>query len=585
MSIHSFRFLTPGLQGEAAGAVERQKHKKIQLPIFAAIALQGCSGGGDPPPPPPIPDFKEGPDGTYTAISSNDSILNKSTDSRNLIVYGAAGNDTITTGNGNDFIEGRGGNDTINSNAGVDEIYGGSGDDNINAGDGDDLAYGEDGNDTLNGGAGNDSLYGDAGNDTLNSGAGDDSLHGGAGNDTITSSQGADFLYGEDGDDTITSTGDGDDTVFGGPGHDTITAGDTDDIILGGSGNDTINAGGGVDYIWPSYDVDTTNAGAGDDYIFIIGITEQDQFSEIDLITLSVIGLDAISLDLGLVLYTIGINGRTTSELQPGEIIDGGEGTNTLIIYGDVDLSVATLSNLYELNVVEGSVGVSSVQITQFGAISSDDNSSVNVIADEDNLTIDLSTIDVTNLGELSVPDGVTLTMHDISDLQGISRITASGENGYTVEIIAPQGSSDFEVSLAELATIMNGASVIDLGPNVVLLIDSVDDVTQLGLTTITGSGDIIFNPDTLSLDDLAGLATDLTIGDSLAIIGLFSISGPMNMAFDFNGDISLPQSYSEPLMAVEETPVTTDSYIDIPMLPDANNQPYGTADSLHYDF
>lgn len=515
--------------------INKTKHsagEKIPISLISALALQACSSGKTTPPP-PVPDFREDPSGTFTATSSKDNILNRPTDIRDLTVYGADGIDQITTGSGNDTIEGRGGNDTINGGEGDNIIDGGTGIDTITAGDG------------------NNEIHGREGDDRIESGTGDDSLYGDAGNDTIISSGGADGVGGGDGNDIITLTGDGDDTIFGGYGDDVITASDTDDIIVGDFGNDTINAGGGVDYIWPHYDVDTTYAGAGDDYILVIGITEEDQFSEVDLITLSVLGLGDISLSLGTVLALAGINGRTVSELQPGEIIDGGEGTNTLIIYGDTDLSVATLNNLYEINIIEGTVGVSSVQIADFGAITSDENSTVNIIADENNLTLDLSTIDVTNLGELTVPDGMTLTMHDISDIEGISRITASGADGYTLKIIAPEGAGELDIALADLATTLTGASVIELGANVNLTIASVEDVALLGLTSITGVGDVIFDNASLTLDELAQLAADLVLDGGLVLIGFLSAPSPMfaetsmQLNFQTNQEIS-SQNYDD---------------------------------------
>src|SRR5581483_589543 len=54
------------------------------------------------------------------------------------------GNDTITTGAGNDFISGDDGNDSINSGAGDDFVAGGLGADTINAGDGNDTIINND---------------------------------------------------------------------------------------------------------------------------------------------------------------------------------------------------------------------------------------------------------------------------------------------------------------------------------------------------------------------------------------------------------------------------------------------------------
>ncbi|MBL8822760.1 MAG: hypothetical protein JNJ77_09255 [Planctomycetia bacterium] len=88
--------------------------------------------------------------------TSGDDILDASTFSGSVEYWGSAGNDTITTGYGNDLIYGEDGDDFINTGAGDDTIYGGAGDDVINAGEGNDYLAGNSGIDTLIGGSGAD---------------------------------------------------------------------------------------------------------------------------------------------------------------------------------------------------------------------------------------------------------------------------------------------------------------------------------------------------------------------------------------------------------------------------------------------
>lgn len=95
-----------------------------------------------PLPPPPLPlattvnltEF----DDTYTTPGDDDFIIN-----------GLGGNDTITTGTGNDTINAGAGNDTITSGAGNDLINGGSGNDTIAAQAGADIITGGSGNDSI----------------------------------------------------------------------------------------------------------------------------------------------------------------------------------------------------------------------------------------------------------------------------------------------------------------------------------------------------------------------------------------------------------------------------------------------------
>lgn len=110
-------------------------------------------------------------------------------------INAGAGDDRITTSNGNDTIHGGSGNDVISSGGGTDTVHGGSGDD---------FMFGGAGDDTISGGSGNDLLDGDnfylnvpGGNDRLNGGSGDDVLYGGGGMDIMTGGTGADtFSFG-----------------------------------------------------------------------------------------------------------------------------------------------------------------------------------------------------------------------------------------------------------------------------------------------------------------------------------------------------------------------------------------------------
>jgi Ca2+-binding RTX toxin-like protein len=80
-------------------------------------------------------------------------------------------------------------------------LYGGAGNDRLSTGVKDDLLYGEEGFDTLSGDAGSDYLYGGTENDSLMAGLGNDFLAGDMGNDTLLGGQGTDNLEGGDGSD------------------------------------------------------------------------------------------------------------------------------------------------------------------------------------------------------------------------------------------------------------------------------------------------------------------------------------------------------------------------------------------------
>ncbi|MEM1300996.1 MAG: calcium-binding protein [Pseudomonadota bacterium] len=130
---------------------------------------------------------------------------------------GSAGNDEISTGEGNDLAAGDmvgdewtfvDGEWVYNADAVVVTDYGDTPayDDVIRTGDGNDVLLGNRGNDTLYGGGGNDRInagrhddeaYGEDGNDIMNLGSGDDYGEGGMGADIINGGSGNDVMYGD----------------------------------------------------------------------------------------------------------------------------------------------------------------------------------------------------------------------------------------------------------------------------------------------------------------------------------------------------------------------------------------------------
>lgn len=230
---------------------------------------------------------------------SSDSITYE--DTRVAIhLWGGWGNDTLTTGAGNDVISNPGiiggsDDDLIRSGDGSDTVRGGIGDDTI-------IAWGSaaDGADVIEGGAGTDSIEGGAGNDVLaaearsisSSEQGTDTIDGGTGGDLILGSAGdnlliggpedvdqADRVYGRGGDDTLQGgagndllSGDGGaDSLMGGTGADTLMGGEGDDILSGGSLSDLIFGGDGMDFINGGTGSDRINTGAGADRVFHAG--------------------------------------------------------------------------------------------------------------------------------------------------------------------------------------------------------------------------------------------------------------------------------------------------------------------------
>ncbi len=174
-------------------------------------------------------------------------------------LIGGKGNDELEGGRGDDSLRGGEGRDELEGGRGDDSLFGGAGNDELEGDRGDDDLFGGDGSDELDGGRGDDELDGGDGDDWLDGDRGDDKLFGGWGKDTLLGGRGDDDLFGgEDRDKLIGDRGNdllnggaGDDELDGGRGDDTLVGGEGDDEILGGRGNDVVvvDEGAGADTI------------------------------------------------------------------------------------------------------------------------------------------------------------------------------------------------------------------------------------------------------------------------------------------------------------------------------------------------
>jgi Ca2+-binding RTX toxin-like protein len=176
--------------------------------------------------------------------------------------FGTAASESITGSNlTDDMIFGDAGNDTLSGLLGLDTLFGDSGNDSLLGGLSNDLLYGGEGNDTLNGESGNDTMVGGTGNDIYFVDSINDSVQEGlnAGIDTVNAS--IDYTLGANLENltlltgAINGTGNTLDNVIigntasnslnGSSGNDTLT--DTSVIGVFTGGNDTLNGGTGAD--------------------------------------------------------------------------------------------------------------------------------------------------------------------------------------------------------------------------------------------------------------------------------------------------------------------------------------------------
>jgi len=297
---------------------------------------------------------------------------------------------------------------------------------------------------------------------------------GNAANLTVTGKAGADSI----------TTGSGADIIDGAAGNDTIISNAGNDAVRGGTGNDTITTGGGDDHIRGGEGLDDIKAGDGNDAIVVVGTTTAGQYSNTDINNPA-----GSNTDLSDILTIADLNGRTVSEVAPGDTIDGGAGINTLFIYGTVDLTGVTLTNVTVL-VVNSDVTLSADQMKKFTTIDGDGTSIINIeVPPGDTYVIDLSTLNLTDIGNLNMKGDVTFVVNDASNFNEIGTINTQGSATVKVEI-SGNGSAT-TVNLGDINAKINNVDTLDLNPNVTLKIDNADDITKLGLNEIAGGGNI----------------------------------------------------------------------------------------------
>lgn len=294
---------------------------------------------------------------------------------------------------------------------------------------------------------------------------------------TFTSQGGADTIITGSGNDMITGNG-GNDIIRSGAGDDTVSGDAGDDIIMSGAGNDTVTGGDGADMIRAGFGADMVDAGAGDDIIVVVGATAADQYADADITNPGGSGLD-----LSDVLALSELNGNTTSEVETGEVIDGGEGANTLVIYGEVDFTGVTLSNLTELQ-INSTATLTPEQLSLFETVKGDGSSVLNVVAqDGAEGSVDFSAFEeFENIGQVNISGNVDLVVSGTEDLNGVGAISGDGEEGTSVSIVV-EGSDDPETaSTLDLSAVnVSGVDSVEVSGNVDVVVSSTDDLAGVG--------------------------------------------------------------------------------------------------------
>lgn len=297
------------------------------------------------------------------------------------------------------------------------------------------------------------------------------------------------IVIGKDGNDTI-NTGSGADDITGAGGNDSITSRGGADIIRGGAGADTINAGDGNDLIWGGEGQDTINAGAGDDIIVVIGTTTADQYT-----AGSISAPAGQSNDLSDLIELADVNGHSVSDLADGGTIDGGAGNNTLVIYGAVDLTGVTLSNVSTLW-VNSAVTLTPAQFSQLTVLIGDGDADIRITTDTGDVIIDFSSITVDGLNSVTIGGDVTFVFSDVSQFASLGSLTLSGS--VNVEYTGTDGSLTLD-DLNFLGTINS----ITIGDGATLDLSSLSLAALAALPNLGGVGTIILPASIIGAEDV----------------------------------------------------------------------------------
>ena len=191
-------------------------------------------------------------------------------------------------------------------------------------------------------------------------------------------------------------------------GDDIVVGGDLADFIRGGAGADNIQGGGGVDNI------------------VVIGTSSNGTYTLSDIQNPNGTGID-----LSVLINLAAVNDNAVSDVQAGEVIDGGADGAHLFVYGDVDFTTSTLKNITRID-VQSTIKFTATQLKDLidnGGLKTllgDGTSTFEITNDGGAVVIDFSKVDMQNVKQIILGSDVTLLL-DQADLSGVQTIEGAG--------------------------------------------------------------------------------------------------------------------------------------------------------------
>jgi len=189
-------------------------------------------------------------------------------------------------------------------------------------------------------------------------------------------------------------------------------------VVNGFAGIDTITTGTGADVVRAGTGADNVSTGDGDDTIVVIGTTTANEYASGDIPSI---------LDKVVTLATL--NGQSTSEAASGEILNAGDGADTLHLYGTLDMSSVTLTGIENIT-MHSDVILSTLQLASL-TITGGGGSTLRVVASgETSASINLGSLNITGINQLSVGSNIVVKAANMTALtdMGLTVLTGSGQ-------------------------------------------------------------------------------------------------------------------------------------------------------------
>ncbi len=258
---------------------------------------------------------------------------------------------------------------------------------------------------------------------------------------------------------------------------------------------------------------DTLTGTGGDDVFVAVGVTAPGQYT----------GSDANFMNL------TAINGRAISEINSGDSFNGGDGYDTLHIYGTTDLTGVTLTSI-ERVVLHSDVTFSAAQMTAFNT------AGVTIVGDSASImrmtgsgTVDMSAIKLQAIGQFDLAAGLTAQISQLG-LNAIGTVAA----GTGAVIQAAAGTLNGVLNFAG-KTVFGPGSVKDFSGVTVAALDAMPGVAARLNLVVTTAASLVDSKNAL-LENVNGYILQDKVNLDVASMSLY-------LGSQTNGDVIMAGS------------------------------------------